>query len=143
MTVLNLLGEVNYGAAVAAAVLGLVIGFVWYLPPVLGTQWAGLVSRYTGTPEGELMRPDPRPLVGWAVDMLLNALALALLARGVGAQGVGDALGLAVVGWLAFGATFSNWPVLFARQPVGLWAVNNGAFLLMQVGMALIVTLWR
>jgi hypothetical protein len=40
-------------------------------------------------------------------------------------------------------ATFSVWPVAFARQPWGLWAVNNGAHLLMQLAMTTILTLWR
>ena len=143
MALLQGLADVNYAAVVVAAVVGLVIAFLWYMPPVLGARWARHVARYTGTSEQELMRPDPRPVMGWAVDMLLNALALGLLARGLGAQGTGDALVLAILVWVGFSATFSNWPVLFARQPVGLWVVNNGANLLIQLAMALIVVLWR
>lgn len=76
------------------------------------------------------------------VGARLNAAVLAALVRAVGANSAGtDALrGIAV--WVGFGVTFSAWPVIFARQPWDLWAVNNGAFLLMQVVMGAIVGAW-
>lgn len=142
---LGTLASLNYAAVVAAAVAALVIGFVWYLPPLLGTRWARYVSGYTGAPEREILQPaDPvRPLGLWAVAFLLNALVLALLVRALGLATVGEAVVLGVLVWVGLGATFSLWPVAFARQPWGLWAVNNGAHLLMQVAMATILTLWR
>ncbi len=45
--------------------------------------------------------------------------------------------------WLGLGASFSSRPVIFARQPLSLWLFNNGAFLLMQLAMAIVLVLWR
>ena len=141
---LGALSSLNYLAVVVAAVAAFLIGFVWYLPPVMGMRWAGLVSRYTGITQEELMRGDQeRAIVIWAVGMLVNALVLAIIIRTLGLTSLADAVVLGVLVWLGFGASFSSWPVAFARQPWALWAVNNGAFLLMQVVMAVILTLWR
>jgi hypothetical protein len=134
--------QINYVAVVVAAIAGVLVGALWYLPATFGARWAALVKRYTGLTDADL-RPDPvRHVSMWFVGALLNAAVLAALARAVGADMAvaGALLGIGV--WIGFGATFSSWPVIFARQPWDLWAVNNGAFLLMQIVMGAILAAW-
>jgi hypothetical protein len=73
----------------------------------------------------------------------VNAAVFALFLRALGITETGGAILLGVTAWLAWAATLSSWPVIFARQPVGVWAINNGAHLVMQVVMAVILTAWR
>jgi len=68
---------------------------------------------------------------------------LALLLRAAGVTTVAEAAVAGALVSLGFAATLSAWPVIFAKQPVGVWAINNGAFVVMQVVMSLILTIWR
>jgi hypothetical protein len=143
------LAQVNWLAVVVAAVAALVVGFVWYLPPLFGTRWASLVKTY-GRPFAENPRLDPMrpanplmPMGVWLIGFLVNALVLSLAIKLLGIGSVGSATGLALLVWLAFAATLSSWPAAFARWPWGLWLINNGAYLVMQIVMAVILTLWK
>jgi hypothetical protein len=79
----------------------------------------------------------------WLLGFVLNAAALAVIVRGLGITSAVEAIWLAVIVWAGLGLAFSSWPVIHARQPVGLWLINNGAHLLMQVVMAVILAVWR
>jgi hypothetical protein len=143
------LAQVNWLAVVVAAVAALVVGFVWYLPPLFGTRWASLVKTY-GRPFAENPRLDPMrpanplmPMGVWLIGFVVNALVLSLAIKLLGIGSVGSATGLALLVWLAFAATLSSWPAAFARWPWGLWLINNGAYLVMQIVMAVILTLWK
>ena len=46
---------VNYIAVVVAAVVALVIGFIWYSRPVFGNRWMA----YLGTTQAQLGNPGP------------------------------------------------------------------------------------
>jgi hypothetical protein len=134
--------QIDYVGVFVAAIAGLLIGAVWYLPATFGARWGALVKRYTGLTDEDLRPDPPRHLSMWFIGALLNAAVLAALARTVGADTALEGAMLGVAVWIGFGATFSSWPVIFARQPWDLWAINNGAFLLMQVVMAVIVAMW-
>ena len=130
--------------ALVAAIAALVIGFVWYLPPVLGNRWGRLIQAYTHLTDAELNPKNPLPIIGaWFVGCLVNATVLAFLVKATGANDLTSGLLLALATWAGFGVTFSSWPVIFAKQPRGVWAINNGAYLLMQIAMVLVLTLWK
>lgn len=143
------LSQIHWLAVVVAAIASMVIGFVWYLPPVFGKRWAALVKSY-GRPYAENPKLDPlqptnplSPMGVWLIGFLVNGLVLALLVNALGMTGAGDAIVLAIFVWAGFAATLSSWPAAFAGWPWGLWLLNNICYLLMQIVMALIVTLWR
>lgn len=67
-------------AVVAAAVDGLVIGFIWYLPQVFGRRWVAESGRELPSGMGEM---GATAMVGSIVVPLIVAYALAsLLAMG-------------------------------------------------------------
>ena len=141
---LILLTQINWLAVVLAGIAALVIGIIWYLPPVFGTRWAGFVKTYTGLSDADLMPSNiPLTLGLWLLGFIANALALALLIGGIEIGNVGDGILLGVAVWAGFGLTLSSWPVIHAKQPPGLWLVNGAAYLLMQIVMSVILTLWR
>jgi len=130
---------VNYLAVVVAAVVALVIGFIWYSPRVFGNRWMA----YLGTTQAQLGNPGPTGMLVGVVASLLNAWVLALLALNLGGKSVTDGVLLGVLAWLGFMATITAAQVSFEKKSWRLWVLNNAHNLLVQVIMAAIVTAWR
>src|SRR2546425_1930911 len=89
---------VNYLAIVVAAVVALVIGFIWYSPPVFGNRWMA----YLGTTQAQLGNPGPTGMANGIVASLLNAWVLAVLSLNLGGKSITDGimLGAARVAWV-------------------------------------------
>jgi len=130
---------VNYLAVVVAAVVALVIGFIWYSPRVFGTRW----MTYLGTTQAQLGNPGPTGMLVGVVASLINAWVLAVLALNLGGKSVTDGVLLGVLAWLGFMATITAAQISFEKKSWGLWVLNNAHNLLVQVIMAAIVTAWR
>jgi len=130
---------VNYLAVVVAAVVALVIGFIWYSPRVFGNRWMA----YLGTTQAQLGNPGPTGMLVGVVASLINAWALAVLALNLGGKSVTDGILLGVLAWLGFMATITAAQISFEKKSWGLWVLNNAHNLLVQVIMAAIVTAWR
>jgi hypothetical protein len=133
----------NYLAILVAAIAAFVLAFVWYMPPVFGLRWTALTKRYTGLSDSDLAANLPMKFGLWFVGFLVNALALALLLNLTQAIDLTTGLAVGVIAGIGFGAVTSSWPPIYARQPIGIWLMNNGLFLLQQIVMAAILTLWR
>jgi hypothetical protein len=138
-----MLAQLNWLAVIGATIVAFVIAFVWYLPPVFGLRWATLIKGYTGLTDQALGAGLPRKVILWVIGFLVNAIVVALLVRALGIGSASDAILLGVLLWLGIGATFSSWPPIHANQPWGVYAINNGAFLLQQLAMAVILTVWK
>jgi hypothetical protein len=130
---------VNYLAVVVAAVVALVIGFIWYAPPVFGNRWMA----YLGTTQAQLGNPGPTGMVVGIVASLVNAWVLAVLSLNLGGTTITDAIMLGIIVWLGFMATITAAQISFEKRSWGLWLLNNAHNLIVQVIMAAIVTLWR
>ncbi len=124
---LALLTQINWLAVVVAGIAALGVGFVWYLPPTFGKLWGGFVKRYSGLSDADLMPANISLTMGsWLLGFLANALALAVLIRGLGLNTLRDAILLGVMVWVGFGLVISSWPVIHAKQPPGLWRSSTG-----------------
>jgi len=130
---------VNYLAIVVAAVVALVIGFIWYSPRVFGNRWMA----YLGTTQAQLGNPGPSGMAVGVVASLLNAWVLAVLSLNLGGKSATDGILLGALAWLGFMATITAAQISFEKKPWGLWVLNNAHNLLVQVVMAAIVTAWR
>jgi hypothetical protein len=130
---------VNYLAVVLAAVVTLVIGFIWYSPRVFGTRWMA----YLGTTQAQLGNPGPTGMAVGIVASLINAWVLAVLSLNLGGKTLTDGIMLGVLAWLGFMATITAAQISFEKKPWGLWVLNNAHNLLVQVIMGAIVTAWR
>ena len=126
-----------------ATLAALAAGFIWYLPPVFGNKWRMLVKEYTGMEDDDLKPEIFKLFVKWFFVVLINAIVLFLLIDRLDIQSRLSAIKIAAGLWLGFGLSFSSWPVIFARQRQSLWLINNGAFLFMQIVMAVILVAWR
>ena len=130
---------VNYLAVIAAAVVALIIGFIWYSPRVFGNRWMA----YLGTTQAQLGNPGPTGMAVGVVASLLNAWVLAVLALNLGGKTLTDGILLGVIAWLGFMATITAAQISFEKKSWNLWVLNNAHNLLVQVVMGAIVTAWR
>ena len=60
---------VNYLAVVVAAVVAVIIGFIWYAPQVFGNRWMA----YLGTTRAQLGQPAPSGLAAGVAGALINS----------------------------------------------------------------------
>lgn len=131
--------SVNYLAVVVSAVVALVIGFVWYAPPVFGNRWMS----YLGTTQAQLGNPGPMGMATGVVASLANAWVLAVLSLNLKGSTLTDGVLLGVLCWLGFMATITAAQISFEKRPWGLWLLNNAHNVLIQILMGAIVTVWR
>ena len=130
---------VNLLAVIVAAVIAIVIGFVYYSPQAMGNRWMA----YLNTTRAQLGNPEPSGMGAGVVASLVNAWVLGVLALNLGATGIWDGILLGILCWLGFMATITAAEIAFLKQPWGLWLVNNIHNVIVQVVMAVIVTSWR
>lgn len=131
--------SVNYLAVVVSAVVALVIGFVWYAPPVFGNRWMS----YLGTTQAQLGNPGPMGMATGVVASLANAWVLAVLSLNLKGSTLTDGVLLGVLCWLGFMATITAAQISFEKRPWGLWLLNNAHNVLIQILIGAIVTVWR
>jgi len=132
----DVLSDVNYLAAVVAALVYFGIGAIWYAPPVLGKIWQQAVGLTQ-----EQLRPNPMIFVGTFIAYFLMAVTLAAIARSTGASDFADGLVLGLfvgIGIVAAGI----WIGGAYEQRMNLAWINMGNGLLGIVVMAVIVTVW-
>ena len=126
--------QYNVMAIVAAAVVSVVIGMVWYAPPVFGRRWQGLMG---------ISNPSILAMAVWAGCYLVLALAVAYLFNRMGVSGLGSGLrwgatlGVAVAG-LGVAPNYA-----FARKPLMLFAIEAGYVALALCAMGGIIGAWR
>jgi multidrug transporter EmrE-like cation transporter len=127
---------VNYWAVLVAALANFVLGWIWY-GPLFGKQWMKL----TGMKPSE---QDKKDLPKNSVVMLVSSLIMAyvLLHFTAASESLNMALEWAVWLWLGFIATVTLGGVLWKREPVALWTLDNGYRLLSLLFMTAILYSW-
>ena len=127
---------VNYLAILVAAIAAVAIGIVYY--GVLGV--GDRQSRMLGA---SAVRPGPIQGATGLVVGLVNAWVIAVLSLSLGAASIVDAISLGALVWLGFGATFKAAQVAFERRPWTVWTLQGVHDLIVEIVVAVIVTLWR
>jgi hypothetical protein len=127
---------VNYLAILVAAIAAVAIGIVYYGVFGVGDRQ----SRMLGASP---VRPGPIQGATGAVVGLVNAWVIAVLSLSLGAASVVDAVSLGALVWLGFGATFKAAQVAFERRPWAIWILQGIHDLIVEIVVAVIVTLWR
>lgn len=130
----------EYVPILAAGIVSVIIGFVWYHPSVFGSAW----MRMTGiTPEMAERAKKRMPLM-----MILGLLASLLVAYVMSyfalAWGVFDWIGAVELGfwcWAGFIAPTMLGSVLWDMKPFKLYLINAGFWLVSCVSMALVLLL--
>ncbi|MFZ2508737.1 MAG: DUF1761 domain-containing protein [Steroidobacteraceae bacterium] len=130
--------EINWLAALAAAVSSFVIGGIWYSPALFGKVW----QRGAGLTDEQLKTGNPAKIYGGA--FLLSVVAAVVFAMFLGpnpdvgfATSAGFAAGLC---WVAasFGINY-----LFEHRGLSLFLVNGGYHTVQFTVFGLVLGLWH
>jgi hypothetical protein len=113
--------ELNWVAVVVAAVATIVIGFVWYMPQVFGERWAAASGKSMSD-----MTMTPVNYVLMAVAALVSAVAVAMIVKATGADGVVDGAILGAIGWLGFTGAVAFSDRIFNGGTMSLLAIQSG-----------------
>lgn len=121
---------VNYASVLVAAIVMLVVGFVWYAKPVFGKKWAALSGLSMDGPKQGMMKG----MIGMFIASLIASWVLAMSLKAWQVTSVTEAFMGAFFLWLGFVATTHIGSVLFEKKPLALFAINAVHYL---VGLAL------
>jgi hypothetical protein len=127
---------VNYLAIAVAAIIAVVIGVLYY-------GLLGVGDRQSRILGASPTRPGPAQGATGLIVGLVNAWVIAILSLNLGAVSIGDAILLGALVWLGFGATFKAAQVAFERRPWSVWVLQAVHDVIVEVVMAVVVTLWR
>jgi hypothetical protein len=133
------MGEINYLAVVAAALVNFVIGGLWYSPALFYKAW----MRANGFTEADVKKGSPAVIFGVSfVFCLIMAANLAAFLAGPEttlAWAVTAAV-LAGLGWAALGLGVV---ALFERRPWSYILINGGYLTVSFAAMGLVLGAWR
>jgi hypothetical protein len=132
---------INYWVVLAAAVVSMVLGFVWY-GPLFGRKWARLSGLSSNA-----MKMKPATFVLLLVGSLLTAyvLAHALIFADTFFRMESDASSGVMVGfmnWLGFVAPLTLGSVLWEGKSWKLWVLNNAYYLVSFCLMGIVLATW-
>lgn len=133
----DVLGDVNYLAALVAAVAYFAIGALWYSPMLFATPWLRATGR-----EGEQPQPNILLFVGTAIAYFVQAVVLASIARGTGATELVDGVILGIFVGVGVVATMIWVNTSYEQRPPALFWINALNAAIGFVVMAAIVTVW-
>lgn len=123
--------HVNYVAVVIAAVVQVVLGYVWFMPMVFGKRYEAASGKML--PTG---MPAPKTIAYMVIAALLAAFGLGLLFGGVGLTN--GAIWGALM-WLYFVVPMSAAAIFFEGRSWMWWALTAGYWLVGMIVMGAIV----
>lgn len=137
----DLLGDVNYFAAIVAAIAFFALGAVWHAPQVFGTMW----QKASGVPVPEEgYRPPPTLFIANFVAYFVFAVVISAIAHGSGTDTFGGGLVLGVFIAIGFALPMTAVIALYERKPDPMaYLLINGLYnSLGAVIMSVIVAVW-
>ena len=129
--------DIDWLAVVAAALVPMVLGALWYSPLLFARPWL----RAVGRSEEELKGAS----LGYAISAaaaVVTAVVLAYVVDWAGADGLVDGLLTGVVVWIGFVATVLAVTNYFNGRPWSLWAISGGYQLVALALMGAILGAW-
>lgn len=138
--------EVNYLALIAAVIVSMVIGFVYYMNPVIAKPWMKLMGyskddvRPSGSEMGKLYGTSAvLALVTSFVLYHVITMSIAYFNYSPVMTGITSAFWM----WLGFMMPVQATDVLFSKKPFKLFAINTGYQLASLLGMGIVIGLLR
>ena len=129
-------------AVLSAGILAVVLGMVWYAPPVLGNMWMKAAGVDPKRVESEQKKMPLRAFIAFVFALVLAWVTMHFAA----AWGVTSFLGAFELGfwiWLGFMVPVHLSPVLWEQKSLKYFAINAGYWLVVTLVIATIVSLWK
>lgn len=128
---------VNWLAVLVAAVVNMIVGFLWY-----GPLFSGTFLRLIGKREEEIEASPVVYLLGFVMGLVTTyVLAVIIAGAGVATWWGGAAIGAVV--WIAIGALTSANTILYEDRPVGLWLLFSSYQLVVLTIAGILFAVWR
>jgi len=137
--------SLNWLAILVAAVVTMILGFLWYSPLLFAKAWTREMG-YDLNDKAKMdeMRKSAGPAyAGSFVASLISAFTLALILHGMRAESLHFGIMASFHIWLGFVATVQFTGALFAKQSMKLFAINTGYQLVCFLAMGAILVLWK
>ncbi len=134
--------SVNYTAIVAAAVINMVLGFIWY-GPLFGKQWI----KMNGITKEDMERSKKEGMTKSYAIAIVGALVMAyvfshFLVVGNAAT-ISDGATVGFWLWLGFIATTTVGGMLWGKKPFNLFLLENGYYLVLLVINGALLAVWK
>ena len=130
--------EVNWIAVLVCGIASLVLGGLWYSPPVFAKPWQAAA----GLSDEQAQSGNMALIFGGA--FLLSLLAAAVFAMFIGTEmSVGAATAAGFSAGLCWVAASFGINYLFERRPLKLWLINGGYHMLQFTLFGLIIGLMQ
>lgn len=114
--------NVNIAAVLAATVLQIILGMIWYSPAVFGKQWMAL----TGMTDEKAKKGMQRAMLIGVSASFITACILAWLLNAMSVGSVKEAVKLAVILWGGLLLASEMHGVAWEQRPVQLMWINAG-----------------
>lgn len=136
--------EINYWAVLIATLSTMIVGSVWYAPPVFGKRWAKLANVDMNADKTALQAW--MPIITTVIVSFISAWVLAgattISGHFYGGGYLMAAIGTAVILWAGFTAARFITHDAFEGRPTSLTVMNIAHELVTFLVMALIIGLW-
>ena len=136
---------INWLAVLAAAVVCMVVGFLWYSPALFARPWM-IASGYDPDDKAKLAEMQKGAGKMYGLSFLASLLQAAMLAKVLWAIGIYDALRGMKVGfgiWLGFVMTVQLTGMLFGHQKTKLFVINTGYQMVCYLAMGALLGSWH
>ena len=137
---------INYWAVLVAAVVNMVLGFLWY-GPVFGKAWqkeTGMTAEKMDAAKGKGMgKTYALMTLGSLVMSYVLAHALVFASAYLAVTGVMAGLQAGFWNWLGFIAPVTLGSVLWDGKSWKLWFINAGYYLVALVLMGVVLAMWQ
>lgn len=134
--------QVNYLAVLISALVGFVLGWIWY-GPLFGKSW----MKEMGITPQQIEKARKKGMVGQFVTAFIASAVMAfVLAHFVQYGEIAnyiEALQLSFWLWLGFIATVMVGSVLWENKTINLYLINALYYLVSLTSMAVILTAWQ
>jgi len=134
--------QIHYPAVTAAAFATMVLGAVWYAPPLFGNAW--LQAHGFSDEQATALRKDMgRTSLISLVCYLVMAFVLAVIAATIGVTTASQGALLGGFMWLGFLATMGMTAQLFSQKSITVYLIDGAYQLVYCVLMGVIIAVWR
>lgn len=133
--------DVNLVAVATAAVVSMLVGFLWYSPMLFGKQWMKLMGKSEEDMEkakGDMGRVY---FISFVANLVM-ACVLGVLINFVGASKAMQGMQVGFWVWLGFVATTMLTGVLYEGKKIELYLINTGYQLVSILSMAAVLVMW-
>lgn len=141
----NVVVPINYMAVLAATLLSMVIGSLWF-GALFGKQWMKMMgmkqSDMKGMGQGDMAKLYGIQFVGSLLMSFVLAHALVFASAYLHESGLSAGLQTGFWNWLGFIAPITVGSVLWEGKSWKLWLFNNAYYLITLCAMGVLLALW-